>query len=90
MLAKSKIIVSFAKQENFGFGINEAVFLGNIPILPNRLVYPEFYSNDYLYNSFEDCVQMVKQALNNQLSVPKIKFKNPFKIWFNENTNCRK
>ena len=67
LLGKSKVVVSFALQENFGIGINEAVELGCIPILPNRLVYPEFYSKEYLYTNFTECVNMVVSALENEL-----------------------
>jgi len=67
LLGKSKIVVSFALQENFGIGINEAVELGCIPILPNRLVYPEFYSKEYLYTNFSECVNMVVDALEEKL-----------------------
>jgi hypothetical protein len=70
LLSKAKVVVSFAKQENFGFGINEAVALGCIPILPNRLVYPEFYGKEYLYTTFEECVDMVADALLDNLDVP--------------------
>ena len=67
LLGRSKIVVSFALQENFGIGINEAVELGCIPILPNRLVYPEFYSKEYLYTNFTECVDMVISALEGEL-----------------------
>jgi len=83
LLAESKVVVSFALQENFGFGINEAVYLGCIPILPNRLVYPEYYSKEYLYNNFEDCVSKVRNALEEKLRVPVVKdFRNCVKEWF--------
>ena len=36
LLAKSKVVISFALQENFGYSIAEAVYLACIPILPNR------------------------------------------------------
>lgn len=63
LLARSKVVVSFALQENFGFGVAEAVALDCIPVLPNRLVYPELYDEKYLYADFTECVNMVHQAL---------------------------
>jgi hypothetical protein len=65
LLASSKVIVSYALQENFGFGVAEAVYLGCQPVLPNRLVYPELYSKQYLYDQFEQSVDMVCDALGN-------------------------
>lgn len=64
-LAQSKVVVSYALQENFGFGVAEAAYLGCTPVLPNRLVYPELYDSKYLYDRFEQSVDMVCDALNN-------------------------
>lgn len=59
ILSQAKAVVSFALQENFGYGIAEAAYLGCIPVVPNRLVYPEFYPEECLYNSYEEAVEMV-------------------------------
>ena len=63
LLSRAKVVVSYALQENFGFGVNEAVYLGCVPVLPNRLVYPEFYTEEYLYNTFDESVSMLEKAL---------------------------
>ena len=87
LLNKSKVVVSFALQENFGYGIQEAVKLGCVPVLPNRLVYPEIYPQQNLYNTFEESIKKVKDAIEGNLScpIPKIKTnKEIFKIWFND------
>ena len=65
LLSRAKVVVSYALQENFGFGVNEAVYLGCVPVLPNRLVYPEFYTEEYLYNTFDESVNMVDDILDN-------------------------
>lgn len=83
LLSVSKVVVSFALQENFGFGINEAVYLGCIPVLPNRLVYPEFYSCDYLYYNFKQCISLVNSALYEKLNIPNIgDFTSSIERWF--------
>jgi len=87
LLNKSKAVVSFALQENFGYGVQEATKLGCVPILPNRLVYPEIYSSEYLYDDFEQSCEMVTTAIEGKLlpTSPKIKTnKEIFKIWFND------
>ncbi len=87
LLNKSKVVVSFALQENFGYGIQEAVKLGCVPVLPNRLVYPEIYPNQNLYNTFEESIKKVKDAIEGRLTCPKPKLnsnKEIFKIWFND------
>lgn len=66
-LRTSKVVVSFALQENFGFSMLEAAACGAVPIMPNRLVYPEFYDSKYLYNTYDECVEKVKMALNDQI-----------------------
>ncbi len=86
LLNKSKVVVSFALQENFGYGIQEATKLGCVPVLPNRLVYPEIYQKKYLYDTFEESCQMVVDAIEGKLkpTTPKLKTnKEIFKIWFN-------
>lgn len=82
LLNHSKVVVSFALQENFGYGIQEAVALGCIPVLPNRLCYKDQFEEYYLYNSFEECVEIVIRAMNNQLQAPPIRNSQPFKTWF--------
>lgn len=85
LLAKSKAVVSFALQENFGYGIQEAVYLGCTPILPNRLVYKEQFDKKYLYNNFLDCVNLTKKVMNSEITTPiitNIKNEDIFIKWF--------
>lgn len=83
LLARAKVVVSFALQENFGYGVAEAVELGCIPIVPNKLVYPELYEKQYRYDTFQECVELVSLALSNDLEQPTNKINtNPFKTWF--------
>ena len=65
LLGKSKAVVSYALQENFGFGVAEAVYLGCTPVLPNRLVYPELYPDTKLFDRFDESVDMVCDAIEN-------------------------
>lgn len=70
LLGRSAVVVSFALQENFGFGINEAVLAGCVPVVPDRLVYREFYDERYRYTTIDDCANKVRLALDGQLAVP--------------------
>lgn len=70
LLSRAKVVVSFALQENFGFSIAEAVYLGCVPVVPNRLVYPEFYDEQYLYDTFDTACNKVNMALKGDLSSP--------------------
>ena len=37
LLSRARVVVSFALQENFGFSVAEAVYLGCVPVLPNTV-----------------------------------------------------
>lgn len=83
LVAKSKVVVSYALQENFGFGVAEAAFLGCTPVLPNRLVYPELYKQEHLYDRFEQSVDMVCNALENYKTQHQYMLDNNcMKLWF--------
>lgn len=85
LLSKAKCVVSYALQENFGFGIAEAAYLGCVPVVPNSLVYPEFYDIEYLYNDFNESVEKVKQALNNKLKPVNVNLgKTSIQQWFGD------
>jgi glycosyltransferase involved in cell wall biosynthesis len=60
LLAKSKIAVSFAKQETWGIAMQEAVFHDVIPIVPDKLSYPELYSPAFVYNANSSVMNAIK------------------------------
>ena len=49
LLAQGDIVVSTAKHEFYGISVIEAVRAGCIPLLPERLSYPELFPAQYLY-----------------------------------------
>ena len=56
LLAKSKVMVSFADQETFGYATVEAAALDNYIIVPNKLSYKETVPAEYRYNcAFDKC-----------------------------------
>lgn len=67
MLGQATIVVSTAPQEFFGISIVEAMHAGCLPILPDRLVYPERVPEDLhercLYRSENDAVELLTTAL---------------------------
>lgn len=83
LLAKSKIMVSYAEQENFGFATLEASTLGCKLVIPNRVVYPEFYPKECLYDNYNECNSMVLDniqfgKLENYIKIP-FQFENSIK-----------
>ena len=85
LLSRAKVVVSFALQENFGFSILEACYLGCIPVVPNRLVYPELYNEKYLYNTFEDACSMVYDAIYNGVESSYVRdFQESVEKWFED------
>jgi hypothetical protein len=58
-LRRASIVVSTAKHETFGISIVESAFCGVLPLLPQRLSYPEVFSalpEVYFYASQDDAV----------------------------------
>jgi len=88
LLKRAKVVVSYALQENFGYAIQEATYLGCVPVLPNRLVYPELYGKLHLYDTFDESVEMVRNALDTyiDISVDAFHYNNEdiMETWFNE------
>ena len=60
-LVKGAIVISTAKQENFGISVVEAIRHGCIPLLPDRLSYPEIipkpFHADFLYKNKAELVE---------------------------------
>lgn len=60
-LKRGTIVISTAKQENFGMSMVEAMRYGCLPLLPNRLSYPEIlpeqYHDDFIYSNQREFLQ---------------------------------
>mmetsp|Transcript_28729 Transcript_28729/g.33375 ORF Transcript_28729/g.33375 Transcript_28729/m.33375 type:complete len:351 (-) Transcript_28729:188-1240(-) len=50
-LTKSDIVISTANHETFGISIVESVFCGALPLLPNRLSYPELFPPQHFFKA---------------------------------------
>jgi hypothetical protein len=59
LLKRSKIAVSFADQETFGIAMVEAVMLGCLPAVPDRLSYSELYDPVFQYSSYNEAVKLI-------------------------------
>jgi len=66
-LAKGSVVISTAVQENFGISVMEAVAHGCLPLLPNRLSYPELIpeqlKSDVIYRDDADLEARLEQIL---------------------------
>ncbi len=60
-LKRGAIIISTAIQENFGISVIEAILMGSVPLLPDRLSYPEILPEEFheyfLYKNKQDLVK---------------------------------
>ena len=84
-LWKADIIPVTSNQDFFGASIMEAVFCNTIPLLPNRLSYPELFdnknnpnnfysSNDELLHKLEELIKNHNYKKNNSLSNIALKY----------------
>nr|WP_319395330.1 DUF3524 domain-containing protein [uncultured Desulfobacter sp.] len=68
-LAKGRVVISTAIQENFGISVMEAVAHGCMPLLPNRLSYPELIPDqlkpDVIYQDDADLESRLAHILVN-------------------------
>lgn len=67
-LKKGSIVVSTAIQENFGISIVEAARFGCLPLVPDRLSYPEIFPEEFhqyvLYENLEDLTERLLYVLS--------------------------
>jgi glycosyltransferase involved in cell wall biosynthesis len=69
LLRRAHIVVSTARQENFGIAVVEAILAGAIPLLPDRLSYPELLTPDsrstLLYGTTQELREKLAEAVQN-------------------------
>ena len=65
LLRRADVVVSTAQHEFFGVAVVEAIAAGALPLLPNRLSYPELvpHVDPYLYATPRDLVDKLRWAL---------------------------
>ncbi len=67
-LQQGAVVVSTAKQENFGISIVEAASCGCLPLVPDRLSYPEIipkaFQDTCIYASRDELVQKLSRMLS--------------------------
>lgn len=69
LLGQARVVVSLSLQETFGIAMLEATALGCIPLVPNRLSYPELYSPSFVYSSYGDLVEKLRSLLSGGLDL---------------------
>ncbi len=64
LIRYAKVVFSASLQETFGIGTVEAMMLGAIPVVPNRLTYPELYSTRFIYADLTDAESKIRFIMN--------------------------
>lgn len=75
-LTQAHVVVSTARHDFQGLAILEAVAAGCIPLVPDRLAYPEWFSTDYRYPSTPKDSEMEAQQLADKLTTLAIQLEN--------------
>jgi glycosyltransferase involved in cell wall biosynthesis len=70
VLGHSKVVVSTAIEENFGYAMVEAMTMGALPLMPNAYSYPELVQGDkrFLYDQTE--LKYLVNGMENLLALP--------------------
>jgi len=67
-LKRGAIVISSAIQENFGISVIEAMLMGCVPLLPDRLSYPEIlpeeFHEHFLYKSRQDLIKKLSLIIS--------------------------
>jgi len=62
LLGRADIVVSTAIHEFFGLAVLEAVHLGAMPLVPDRLAYPELVPAEHRWSDAEDLARRLRAA----------------------------
>ncbi len=75
-LKRGAIVISTAIQENFGISVIEAMLMGCVPLLPDRLSYPEIlpeeFHEHFLYKNRQDLVEKLFLVISDYKHYEKI------------------
>jgi len=68
-LKRGAVVISTALQENFGMSVIEAMIMGCLPLLPDRLSYPEIlppeFHEHFLYQNRRDLAEKLFTVISN-------------------------
>lgn len=66
LLARSKVMISYAEQETFGYSTVEAMALGNYVIVPNALSYRETVPDEFRYSKEKQIELMIEDFMSRE------------------------
>lgn len=83
-LRRGDVVISTARQENFGFSVVEAILAGCLPLLPHRLAYPEILPtwahDEVLWKGPDELVTALRKVLSRSVS-DRRRFTEPLTRW---------
>jgi hypothetical protein len=64
-LQEGKVAISFSDQETWGIAMQEAVLCGCLPLVPDRLSYPELYLPEFIYTDEDQLPAIIDDFILN-------------------------
>ena len=78
-LKQGAVVISTSMQENFGISVIEAMIMGCVPLLPDRLSYPEIlpekYHEHFLYKNRHDLIEKLISIISDYKRYEKIRIR---------------
>ena len=66
-LNRMDLVISTAEHEFFGIAVCEAIWAGAVPVLPDRLSYPELAPSECLYRDMDEAESLVRRLEDAEL-----------------------
>ena len=84
LLANSKVLIISSKEDSYNYTILDAIKCGCVPMVPDKLCFPEILPSNYRYKSADDLIFKLKNMFkNNHFILPDVICRDGVNNFFN-------